>query len=200
LPKSSLPAAVSVLPLTVKIESVPSERFATSESVPAGLIETPAAPPPASRVWVTAGGLAFRSITESLSSGTSFFGSAGSTFIAPVTSAKDSSFDTATLCGGPTTLVGAFTSPRIFRGDTPMSTIVTVSGPGLAGTVFWPSTSAILPSLADTAIWACAAEPNRGRVSADASAVPRMRLPIMCVASRARIVVASCGAPGTRRE
>ncbi len=39
-----------------------------------------------------------------------------------------------------------------------MSTIVTVSGGGLAGTVLTPSTSAILLSLADTAICAFAAE------------------------------------------
>ncbi len=87
LPKSSLPAGVSVLPLTVKIESVPSARFATSTSVPDGLIETPVAPRLACNVCVTTGGLAFRSITESLSSGTHFFGSVGSIFMAPVTSA-----------------------------------------------------------------------------------------------------------------
>ena len=67
----------------------------------------PVTPAPACSVAITAGGLALRSITETLSSGAVFFGSAGSTFIAAVTSAKDSSFDTATLCGTPTTLLGA---------------------------------------------------------------------------------------------
>ena len=83
---------------------------------PALLMETPVAPNPISRVWVTAGGLALKSITESLLSGCTFFGSAGSIFIAPVTNAKLSSRETATLFGGPTTLVGAFTSPITLGG------------------------------------------------------------------------------------
>ena len=84
--------------------------------------------------------------------------------MAEVTSAKDSSFETATLCGTPTTLLGACSSPSTFGGDTPMSRIVTVSGGGLAGTVFTPSTSAILLSLAETAICAFAAAAKNGRV------------------------------------
>ena len=136
LPRSSLPAAVSVLPLMVKIDTEPSLRLAVSASVPDGLIDTPVTPGPACRVCVTAGGLALRSMTEMRSSGAVFFGSAGSTFMAEVTIAKLSSFETATLCGTPTTLLGACTSPNTFGGDTPMSRIVTVSGGGLAGTVF----------------------------------------------------------------
>ena len=157
MPKSILPAGVSVLPLMVKSDSVPSLRLAVIASVPAGLIDTPVTPAPACRVALTTGGLALRSITESRSSGAVFFGSAGSTFMAEVTSAKDSSFDTATLCGTPTTLLGACSSPSTFGGDTPISRIVTVSGGGLAGTVLTPSTSAILLSLAETAICAFAA-------------------------------------------
>ena len=45
-PSAILPDGVSVLPLIVKIETVPSLRFATSASVVARLIETPAAPSP----------------------------------------------------------------------------------------------------------------------------------------------------------
>ena len=107
LPRSSLPAAVSVLPLMVKIDTEPSLRLAVSASVPDGLIDTPVTPGPACRVCVTAGGLALRSMTEMRSSGAVFFGSAGSTFMAEVTIAKLSSFETATLCGTPTTLLGA---------------------------------------------------------------------------------------------
>ena len=57
-------------------------------------------------------------------------GSAGSTFIAPVTSAKLSSGAMATLGGGPTTLAGAGNSATM-RGAVPeRSMIETVSGSG----------------------------------------------------------------------
>ena len=96
--------------------------------------------------------------------------------MAAVTSAKDSSFETATLCGTPTTLLGACSSPSTFGGDTPISRIVTVSAAGLAGTVLTPLTSAILLSLAETAICAIAVGPRNGRVTSAASAVPRMQI------------------------
>ncbi len=175
-----MPAAVSVLPLIVKIDTEPSLRLAVNASVPDGLIDTPVTPAPACNVWVTAGGLAFRSMTEMRSSGAVFFGSAGSTFMAEVTIAKLSSFETATLCGTPTTLLGAWTSPSTFGGETPMSRMVTVSGGGLAGTMFAPSTSAILLSFAETAICAVAADESIGRASTHVSAVPRMRSRIIC--------------------
>src|SRR5262245_49051127 len=105
---------------------------------------------------MTAGGFALRSITESLLSGTAFFGSAGSTLKAPVTSAKLSSADTATLCGGPTTLAGAFTSPINFGGETPRSMMLTVSAAGLSGTTFTPLTSTALLSFAETRTCAAA--------------------------------------------
>jgi hypothetical protein len=53
LSKSIFPAAFSVLPETVKIETVPSLRLAMSASVPARLIEMPAGPRPASSVAIT---------------------------------------------------------------------------------------------------------------------------------------------------
>src|SRR4029077_15187340 len=107
---------------------------------------------------MTAGGLVLRSITESLLSGIAFFGSAGSTLKAPVTNAKLSSRDIATLCGGPTTLAGALTSPISFGGEVPRSMMLTVSAAGLAGTTFAPLTSTALLSFAETAI--CAAAPT----------------------------------------
>jgi hypothetical protein len=66
------------------------------------LVETPAAPAPACSVVRIFGGEDFKSMTVSLSSGIALAGSAGSSFIAPVTSAKLSSGATATLDGGPT--------------------------------------------------------------------------------------------------
>src|SRR6266536_2582755 len=87
----------------VKIETVPSLRLATSASVPARLIEMPAGPSPVSRVVITAGGFPLRSSTVSLLSGTSVFGSAGSSFMLALTSTIDSSGAIATFCGGPAT-------------------------------------------------------------------------------------------------
>src|SRR5438105_3680040 len=104
-------------------------------------------------------------MTESLLSATSFFGSAGSTFMAPVTSAKLSSRDTATLFGGPTTLVGALTSAITFGGFADRSMMATVSGAGLSGTVLTPLTSTALLSFADTASCADAATFSNGKAS-----------------------------------
>src|SRR6266508_4388306 len=137
-----------------KTETVPSARLATSASVPARLIDTPAAPLPAWCCASTLGGEALRSITVSLSSGTSFFGSAGSSLVAEVTNAKLSSRAIATLDGGPTTLVGAGTSATILGGVALRSITVTESGAGLAGTTFTPSTRTAFPSLAESASWA----------------------------------------------
>src|SRR5262249_52380907 len=109
---------------------------------------------------MTAGGLALRSITESLLSGIAFFGSAGSTLKAPVTNATLSSRDMATLCGGPTTLAGALSSPMSFGGETLMSMMFTLSAAGLSGTKFMPLTSTALLSFAETPILAVAL--NRG--------------------------------------
>jgi hypothetical protein len=86
-----------------------------------------------------------------LSSGTTFFGSVGSIFDAPVTSAKLSSRAIATLEGGPTTLVGTGISATTLGGVEPRSMTATESGGGLAGTVLTPSTSTAFPSLAESA-------------------------------------------------
>src|SRR3954471_17483145 len=129
-PSAILPAGVSVLPLIVNTETVPSLRLATSASVAARLIETPAAPAPACSVATTFGGEGFRSITVNLSSATALVGSAGSIFIAPVTSAKLSSGATATLAGGPTTLAGAGNSATMWGDEPERSMIETVSGNG----------------------------------------------------------------------
>src|SRR5262249_28740760 len=75
----------------------------------------------------TLGGDALRSITVSLSSGTVFFGSAGSILDAPVTSAKLSSRAIATLAGGPITLVGAAISAMTLGGVALRSMTVTES-------------------------------------------------------------------------
>src|ERR1700712_99715 len=146
-PSAILPAGVSVLPLIVKTETVPSLRLATSASVAARLIETPAAPAPACSVASTFGGVDFRSITLSLSSATALVGSAGSTFLAPVTSAKLSSGAMATLAGGPTTLAGAGNSATMWGEGPERSMIETVSGNGTLRTLATPSSSTILPSL-----------------------------------------------------
>ena len=55
LPTVTLPAGVTVVPLMVNTDTVPSARLATSASVPALLKETPAAPLPACSVARTLG-------------------------------------------------------------------------------------------------------------------------------------------------
>src|ERR1700678_2837341 len=119
------------MPLIVKTDTVPSVRLATRASVPAGLIEMPLAPLPASSVARTIGGDCLSAMTVTLLSGIVLVGSPGSIFMAAVTSAIDPSGEMATLCGGPTTEGGAFTSPITFGGETPRLIIVTVSGGGL---------------------------------------------------------------------
>ena len=103
---------------------------------------------------MTRGGAVVRSTTDSRLSGACLVGSFGSTLIAAVTSASDSSGVIATLSGGPTTLPGASTSPRTFGGHALRSMIVTVSGGGLGTTFTTPLTRTTLLSLADTAICA----------------------------------------------
>src|SRR4051812_27221976 len=160
-PSAILPAGLSVLPLIVKTETVPSLRLATNASVAARLIETPAAPAPACSVARTFGGEDFRSMTVNLSSGIALVGSAGSTFIAPVTSAKLSSGATAALGGGPTTLAGTGNSATMRGAPLERSMIDMVSGNGSLRTVATPSTSTILPSLAEIAISAWDVAPAR---------------------------------------
>src|SRR5450759_962717 len=164
-PKSTFPAEVSLLPEIVNIETVPSLRLATKASVPARFIDVPVGPRPGSSVAITAGGLALRSITESLLSGTCFFGSAGSSFILEATRANDSSGAMATFCGGPTTLDGVLSSAMTFGGETPRLMMVTVSSTGLADTLVTPLTRTDLPSLEDTAICAKALTENKGKAS-----------------------------------
>src|SRR3954464_11292818 len=96
-------------------------------------------------------------MTVTLLSGTRRFGSAGSSLLDAVTSAIDSSRVIATLWGGPTTLVGAWTSPTTFGGLTLRSRTVIVSGTGLSEPTVVLLTSAVWPSLAETASCAPAA-------------------------------------------
>src|SRR5262249_46751696 len=147
LPRSTFPAAVTVVPAIVKTDTVPSLRLATSASVPAGLIEMPAGASPVSSVATTAGGVDLRAITLSRLSGTSLAGSAGSSFMLALTSAIVSSGEIATFCGGPTTLDGAFSSATTLGGETPRSMTVTVSSAGFGGTVLAPLTRTALWSL-----------------------------------------------------
>src|SRR4029453_17526275 len=56
LPKSTFPAAVTLLPEIVKTDTVPSPRLATRAMLPARFIEMPAGEVPASIVSITAGG------------------------------------------------------------------------------------------------------------------------------------------------
>src|SRR5262249_57908312 len=150
-PRLIFPTGVSACPATEKTETVPSERLATSASVPARLIDTPAAPLPACSCAEILGGEALRSMTVSLSSGTVFFGSLGSTLVALVTNAKLSSRASATLKGGPTTLAGAGSSATTFGGGALTSMTVTVSGRGLAATQFTSPTTTPPPSLPEPA-------------------------------------------------
>src|SRR5918996_2182847 len=121
-------------------------------------MEIPAAPLPASSVASTFGGFALRSMTLTRLSGVCLVGSAGSTLLEAVTRARPSSGVTATLSGGPTTLTGAGTSPTTRGGAVLRSMTATVSG-GALGTIFTtPLSLTTLLSLAETAIWAPAAE------------------------------------------
>src|SRR5262249_32750488 len=125
----------------------------------------PLGPRPASSVAITAGGLALRSMTESRLSGTCFFGSAGSSFWVAATSAKDSSGATATFCGGPVTLDGAFSSAMILGGETPRLIMVTVSSTGGGGTETVPLLRTTLPSVEDTAICAATLIADSGKAA-----------------------------------
>src|SRR5215471_11408539 len=195
-PILTVPAGVTVVPLIVNTETVPSERFATNASVPALLMETPAAPLPACRVARTFGTvgaplapaptaerrratrLGFkgeRSITVSLSSGTCLVGSPASICIAPVTRAMSSLGDMATLIGGPTTLVGASISANTLGGDARRSMKVTVSAPPFCTSVL-PFTSLSLASLAEIAISASAgtAQPSPTSAAATTASNPSL--------------------------
>ena len=147
-PSCTLPACVTVLPLMVNTETVPSFRFAASASVPCWVIEMPATPAPASSVAITRGGEACKSITDTLLSGTCF---APSSRVAAVTSAIDSSGATATESGGPNTLEGALISATSRGGDARRSMIATVSGAAFVATFTTPASSTALLSFAETA-------------------------------------------------
>jgi hypothetical protein len=153
-PTSTVPAGVTAVPWIVNTDTVPSTRFETSASVPWRLMDTPAAPRPASSVARTLGGLALTSTTLTWLFGVCFVRSLGSTLLEAVTSARLSSGVTAMLSGGPTTLTGAGTSPTIRGGAVLRSMTETVSGGGLGTTVTTPFTNRILLSLPDTAICA----------------------------------------------
>ena len=105
----------TVLPWMVNTDTVPSARLATSASVPCRLIDTPAAPIPASSVAITAGGVARRSTTLTRLSGTVLVASAGSFLVDEVTRARPWSGVIATLIGGPTTLPGTGISAMHLR-------------------------------------------------------------------------------------
>ncbi len=60
----------------------------------------------------------------------------------------------ATDSGGPTTLVGACTSPMTLGGEDLRSMIETVSGAALGTTTFLPFSFTTLLSFAETASWA----------------------------------------------
>src|SRR5437763_3075232 len=143
----------------------------------------PLGPTPASSVAITAGGFALRSMTESRLSGTSFFGSAGSSFMVAATSAKDSSGATATFCGGPVTLDGALNSATIFGGETPRSMTVTVSSTGLPGTETVPLLRTTLPSFEDTAICAAAFIEDNGKAAA------AIAMAIACVSEMRSVMI-----------
>src|SRR5215510_4154088 len=152
----TLPAGATVLPWMVKTDTVPSPRLATRASVPARLIETPAGALPVSSVAMIRGGEALRSTTDIVLFGMRLVGSAGSSFSLAVTSASDSSGETATLKGGPTTLPGTSSSATTFGGHLLMSMTVSVSGGGLFTTVAVPLTSVTLLSLVDSKSCPCA--------------------------------------------
>ena len=93
-------------------------------------------------------------MTEILLSCVVVVGSAGFTLSELDNSATDSSGVTATICGGPDQLEGAFSSPMIFGGRALKSMSVTVSGGALGIMTKTPSTRVSVVSLAETAICA----------------------------------------------
>src|SRR5262245_40987777 len=153
----TLPITVRVFPATVRTDTVPSPRLATSASLPSGLNDTPVGEVPTSRVAITAGGEALRSITVSRLSEVVFFGSVGSILVDAAIRAMLSSGPMATFSGGPTTEFGTLSCPSTLGGDTPRSIMVAVSGRGFSTIWLVPSTLTIWLSLAETAICAQAA-------------------------------------------
>src|SRR5438034_10064306 len=95
------------------------------------------------------GGAALRSTTDIVLFGMRLVGSAGSSFSLAVTSANDSSGETATLNGGATTLPGTSSSATTFGGHALRSMSVSVSAGGLFTTVAAPLTIVTLLSLLD---------------------------------------------------
>src|SRR5439155_21950936 len=95
------------------------------------------------------GGFTLRSTTDIVLLGIRFVGSAGSSFSLAVTSANDSSGETATLNGGPTTLPGTSSSATTFGGHALRSVSVSVSAGGLFTTLDTPFTRGTLLSLLD---------------------------------------------------
>ena len=120
-----------------------SPRFATSASVPARLIATPAGDVPVASVVTTRGGRIVRSMTDRRLSDTS---------------ASDSSGATATDDDRPTPLPGSSISSSSRGGSVFMSMMATVLGGAFATTLGTPLSSTTLLSLTDTAI--CAAAPK----------------------------------------
>src|SRR5262249_40432493 len=125
----TVPVTVRVFPATVRTDTVPSPRLATRASLPSGLNDTPVGEVPTSRVAITAGGEALRSMTVSRLSEVVFFGSVGSILVDAATRAMLSSGAMATFSGGPTTAVGTLSGPTTRRGDTAEASVVAGSGP-----------------------------------------------------------------------
>ena len=153
----------------VKADTVPSPRLATRARLPCRLIETPAGEAPVSRVARTRGGFDERSTTDTRLSLIVLVRSAGSTFMAEVTSARPSSGVMATDSGGPTTLAGTGISAMARGGPALRSITVMVSGAGFWTTWTAPFTSTTLLSFAEMAIWATAAGAGQSRGSAAGS-------------------------------
>src|SRR5205807_1731346 len=124
------------LPLIDSTETLPSARLQTSARSPFALIAIPDGCFPALTVAITVGGFAFRSITNTLSSGT-FFQPApsGSALIELAMSAISPEGWIARLVGGPTTVLfnGKVAAIRGVSGFE-ISTIETESFPGGCGT------------------------------------------------------------------
>jgi hypothetical protein len=114
-----------------------------------------------------------------------FVRSAGSTFIAEVTSARPSSGVMATENGGPTTLAGTGISAMARGGLAFRSMTVRVSGAGFCTTCTAPFASTTLLSFTEMAIWAGAVDTTAKLSSAVSDSVVNGRMgppwrPVRC--------------------
>jgi len=191
LPKSIFPSGDSRLSFTPYTDTVPSPRLATSATLPSGETRTTVACAPAVSDCTTRGGLAVRSTTETWLLPVAMPPVAvGSALVEAVTIAQLSSGATHTDIGGPTTAPG--TSMLVSTRGAALPNSITLSVSGLTGVaaICAPFTSAVWPSLDESAMSARAG--NATPAASKQANVTRYIQPSLGLMLRYSIALARC--------